>query len=129
MDNTITDKAIDNLLKFLPVFKKESFASLKQEELQKNTPYMFCYSKDVESFIKACYENDFLLKFDWVKWQDQAVKYLDDPTFSKSADLETIRKLITLHLRKERFCEGHLIDMIDRGHITILLERLSELRK
>jgi len=38
------------------------------------------------------------------------------------ADLETIRKLLTLHVRKERFCEGHLLGMFESGHLTICYE-------
>jgi len=47
----------------------------------------------------------------------------------KNADIKIIRKLLTLHIRKERFYEGHLIDIIDSGHMVIILNRLVQIRE
>ena len=51
------------------------------------------------------------------------------PEMLEPADLETIRKLLTLHVRKERFCEGHLLGMFESGHLTKLLRRLHAIRR
>ena len=37
-----------------------------------------------------------------------------------AADIETIRKLLTTHVRKDRFCEGHLGLMHSNGHLDPL---------
>jgi hypothetical protein len=37
--------------------------------------------------------------------------------------------LITIHVRKERFCEGHLPAVVKCGHMAALLRRLKELRE
>ncbi|MBN1128044.1 MAG: hypothetical protein JXA71_03610 [Chitinispirillaceae bacterium] len=39
-----------------------------------------------------------------------------------------VRKLCTLHVRKDRFCEGHLAGIVEAGHMTEILKRLKELR-
>ena len=45
------------------------------------------------------------------------------------ADSEPILKLLTTHVRKERFCEGHLAAMFEDGHIVALLRRLKVIRE
>jgi len=52
---------------------------------------------------------------------------VNDETLLEEADLETLRKLLTTHVRKDRFCEGHLDYMFECGHITAILERLQQL--
>jgi len=42
--------------------------------------------------------------------------------------VDVIRKLLTTHVRKERFCEGHLLAMFESGHIVNVLRRLKGLR-
>jgi hypothetical protein len=37
--------------------------------------------------------------------------------------------LLTLHVRKERFCEGHIAAMVEAGYIQGILERLKEMRE
>lgn len=39
-----------------------------------------------------------------------------------------MQKLLTTHVRKERFCSGHLAGMIENGHILALLKRLAAIR-
>ena len=50
-----------------------------------------------------------------------------DPEKVATASLEDVRRLLTLHMRKERFCEGHMAEMIRSGHIVALLRRLDSL--
>lgn len=47
----------------------------------------------------------------------------------KKATLKTCIKLLTLHARKERFVDGHFASMVQSGHITAILYRLSNLRR
>jgi hypothetical protein len=44
-----------------------------------------------------------------------------------SARLATCVKLITAHIRYERFCDGHLHSNFESGHLTAILRRLTEL--
>jgi len=35
--------------------------------------------------------------------------------------------LLTIHVRKERFCEGHLACVCESGHIVSVLKKLKQL--
>jgi hypothetical protein len=87
----------------------------------------FEYHPAVYAFEKACYENGLVYSFDWVAWSDEAQRYINDPSLLSSADLATCIKLITTHLRKERFSEGHLGAVLQSGHIVAILRRLKQL--
>jgi len=56
------------------------------------------------------------------------LKYIDNPELLESVDLLILRKLLTLHVKKERFCSGHLASVIDTGHLVKIFERLKELK-
>jgi hypothetical protein len=45
------------------------------------------------------------------------------------ADLLTVRRLITTHVRKDRFIGGHMVHMLESGHITAILRQLKEIRQ
>jgi Family of unknown function (DUF6508) len=53
---------------------------------------------------------------------------MQDPALLAQADLLTLRKLLTAHVRQDRFIEGHLAQMLENGHISAILRRLRELR-
>ncbi len=80
-------------------------------------------------FIQDFYKSDLPYHYDWGKFQDEAKKYYKNPELLKNADILTIRKLLTLYIRKERFCEGHLLGIIKSGHMVEILNRLYEIVK
>lgn len=83
----------------------------------------------MQQFLQAFYASDFLISFDWSDWQDEARRYFADPELLQTADVLILRRLLTLHIRKDRFWDGHLCEMIERGHISSILRRLKALRK
>ena len=50
------------------------------------------------------------------------------PDRLEQADLLDICRLLTTHVRKERFCSGHLPEMLECGHISQVLRRLQAIR-
>lgn len=66
--------------------------------------------------------------FDWSRWSG-VEEYVRTPEMLETAGIEVVRRLLTLHFRKERTCEGHLAHMITVGHFKSLLRRLRELRR
>jgi len=86
------------------------------------------YAEEVHDFTQALYDHRFIQPYDWGSWQEEAVRYFEQPQLVAQADLMTCIKLLTLHVRKERFCEGHLDGMITSGHITAILKRLEILK-
>jgi len=85
------------------------------------------YDRVVDDFVQALYDHGFIQNFDWPGW-DEAQGYVERSERLATADLETCIKLLTTHVRKERFCEGHLAEMIISGHLLAVLRRLEELR-
>lgn len=87
------------------------------------------YHPDVRALMHAFYENNFVQSFDWGAWQPEADKIFRDPELLQNADLETCCKLITLHVRQDRFSGGHFGVMVENGHIAAILRRLAVLRR
>ena len=88
-------------------------------------PYLD-YTPEALRLLQALERHHVTVVFDWMSWQDEARAYLD-PEKVATASLEDVRRLLTLHMRKERFCEGHMAEMIRSGHIVALLRRLDSL--
>lgn len=65
--------------------------------------------------------------FNWPEWQREAERYDLEPERLQTAPLDDVLKLLTLHVRKDRFCDGHLPLMVSKGHIAALLHRLAVL--
>ncbi len=132
--NPITVDSIDKILKFLPIFQQEGYKFSEWDSPKNFEDGVLCipscnYSKEVIEFEKTLYEEVFIIPFEWVKWQDEAERLMSDPNALRTADLETLKKLLTTHVRKERFCEGHLAAMLREHHITAILHRLKEIRE
>ena len=125
--NNTSNNSIDNILKYLPYFKENtrSYSKIDKEDVF----YPYVYSREVSEFMAAVIKEDFTIIFDWVKWQDEADKYFKEPELLDSADLITLRKLMTVIFRKERFCSGFINTVIDTGMILKILERLEVIRK
>ncbi len=128
MKKNITTKNIDAVLKFLPYFEdnKNQFYEVQKDSDFLMAPYI--YSKEVMTFMDTLYNENIVFSFDWGEWQEEAIRYFNNPDLIKSTDILTLRKLFTLHVRKERFCDGHFTSVIDSGHLVNILKRLKELR-
>lgn len=119
---------IDAVLAFLPVFEREDFVPSMVEVRPGQFPY-HVFADELSQFVKVVYDNGFMVPFDWPAWQVEAQRYFDQPELIHTADIQVLIKLITLHVRKERFFDGHLPAMVECGHITAILRRLKELRE
>ena len=85
------------------------------------------YADAADRVHHAIYKHHLLLDgFDWTAWQGEAQAFMD-PQRVATASLEEVRRLLTLHVRAERFNDGHFAKMIREGHIAALLRRLGEL--
>jgi hypothetical protein len=127
-------KTDDNMAAALTDFSDETLPTsdqiFKVLKFLRQVPANSCdtsHSEVATSLSRTLLENNFQMSFDWPAWQATAEGMVRDKSLVKSADLATCVKLFTLHLRKERFCEGHLQEMLDCGHIFQILLRLREL--
>ena len=127
MDATPTAENFDRVLDFLPYFESASrhFYDLDTAGLSMD-PYI--YAPEVVRFISTLYAQGFIIPYDWAAWKDEAARYQSDPSLIHGADIPTLRKLLTLYVRADRFNSGYVAAMIDRGLILVILRRLKVLR-
>lgn len=78
-------------------------------------------------FMKAVYDYELVVDFDWMQWQEVGHQFTY-PAVMDQAALPDLVRLLTMHVRKERFCMGHLESVISSGHIHQLLLRLQQIR-
>lgn len=130
----ISASTIDAILRFLSLFESPDFQAGRWVEKDPGAdgtlffPF-YEYSPDVNEFLGVLNDNGWIVPFDWPAWQEEAAKYIDSSALLATADVETLRRLLTTHARMDRFCEGHFADMIGRGHIVAVLRRLARLRE
>lgn len=127
--STVTVKGIDKVLSFLPLFERRG-SKFYEINAQKGLLAPYTYSNEVNGFIQSLHDEGFiLLSFNWGVWLGEANQYVNNPGLLQFADLLTLQKLITTHVRAERFNSGHLAQLIENNHILATLKRLSAIRK
>lgn len=116
------------VLDFLPVFENPDFVSGKLAMKPGEFPY-WNYNDKLLAFIKVLYDNRWITDFDWSEWQAEARKFWEEPGLISEADVTSMRRLLTLHVRKDRFCDGHLAAAVEQGQITAILNRIAKLKE
>ena|SRR5688572_28407243 len=119
------DEGIATILRYLPYFEDTTNEFYTVTDELSFDPYW--YSHRTEAFVRDLYDHGFIQSFDWPNWQKQAVRYYENPDLIARARLSTLVRLLTTHIRKDRFVSGHLAMMIDEGQITAILRRLAVL--
>ena len=70
----------------------------------------------------------FVAPFDWPTWiRERGMDWATDPAVVASAGLDTLRRLVTAHVRTNRFVEGHLEHLVASGYLARVVERLREI--
>jgi hypothetical protein len=116
---------LDAVLRFLPKFEQPGVVFGEWRSPEGQVPY-YSMTGEAMDFFRAI--RPILFPFDWTSWQEEAEKYVADPQALETADLLALRKLLTTHVRRNRFVEGHFGEMLESGHITAVLIRLKEIR-
>jgi glyoxylase-like metal-dependent hydrolase (beta-lactamase superfamily II) len=93
----------------------------------KADPAGFLAGSEFGDFYEALYDAGLIVEFDWEQWTDRAQEFVECPDLIRDADLDTLRRLLTTHVRNDRFCDGHLRSMVLSGHIVAILARLQAL--
>ncbi len=126
----ISKEGLERLLSLIPELEDHEGSFGEHDFTEEgNTLHIgpFNYSPLLGEIMSGIHEAGLRFPFDWPSWQDEAERIYDEPGELEKADLETIRKLLTLHLRKERFCEGHLAAICESGLMLSTLRRLKAL--
>ena len=111
---------------FLAVFEAPGYTFGRWHQPEGQMGY-YEYSPEVLAFIETLSAASVTVDFAWSSWQPEALRYWEQPSRLDGARLMTLRKLLSLHLRKDRFVEGHLAEMLESGHITAILRRAAYL--
>lgn len=129
----VSIEQIEAVAKFLPIFENinpEDFSRSVRLPGQEDVAYRVGqveFHPAVYRFIQACYENGFVQPYDWSAWAKQVRRYMANSAHADTATLTTCIRLLTGHIRYERFCDGHLHSMFESGHLTAILRRLNVL--
>ena len=126
-----TIQQIEDLTAFLPRLYAEGFSPVlgwdgggKGKDGTYSLPYPK-YSPIVEEFF------GFVSSDGWLDYEynpEQAYQMLKDENRINTASLAEIKSMLTFCVRGERFSDGHWAEMIEKGHIRRLLERLNVIK-
>ena len=81
----------------------------------------------LDSLTDEAYRIGLVVGFDWSAWLSEAEKYFADPQIIRHANLPIIQGLLTVIIRSERFSEGTLSVMAQRGVLEAICRRLDVL--
>ena len=118
---------IESLLRFIPAFGNATSAHAEWQIKPGVVPWCSLSDAALELY-RALYEEGFVILFPWPDWQREGMRYVDAPDLVASADLRTLCQLITMHVRADRFCEGHFASQLASGQIAAILHRLAIIR-
>ncbi|MDQ2982064.1 MAG: DUF6508 domain-containing protein [Actinomycetota bacterium] len=86
----------------------------------------FELSQDARLFVRSLYEEGWVDPFEWSNWQAEAERIVTSDEL-ENADITTIRRLLTLLVRKNRFVEGELGAAFESGLVVRILRRVRTL--
>ncbi len=121
-----TPEEIEELTAFLPILYKPGFFPIEKWEggKQPNGTISLPYPKYVplvEEFFRTASQDQWL---DYNYLPENALLKIQSQNFIQSASLPDVKSMLTFCLRGERFSDGHWGEMIEKGIIRALLERL-----
>ena len=123
---------VDAILRFLPLLSAPGFDAghFHPAETHEGVtmPPMFGASPVLLDLIQALLDHHWVLEFDWTEWQPVAERYAHHPELLADAGIGTVRKILTTHVRKDHYVEGHLAEVVRSGHLVAVLRRLETLR-
>ena len=118
-----TSKQLAELL-VLPLFETRDYVP-SRVATKANLFAPHVWDEHLSAFVNTLYRHNLIMPFNWSSWQSEAEAYFEHPERLQHAPAEDIWKLLTLHVRKDRFFDGHLPHMVEAGHIAALLRRLE----
>ncbi len=128
----LTKENVDNILKYLPLLEDKAnkfYREASQDESGAVVLPFYVLTGIGLKFYEDLYKEGFVTKFKWMDWITEAREYSASDEKLSKADLNDIRRLLTIIVRQGRFCEGLLEETIESGLMLKILKRLKEIRK
>jgi hypothetical protein len=120
----ITHEGVDALLRFLPYFVNIKGHYGTETKNDNDGLGNAMLTKEATEFCEACYENKFVQDFNWSEWSQSRQKLISSGDGIEDLDLADIGRLLTAHIRGDRFCDGRLLAVMHSGQMTRILKRL-----
>lgn len=114
--DTVTKEGLSLLIGFYPDVEAPSAAAKKDWS---NEDRML-------KFIGALNRTNFIYSFDYITWMKESGVDLNDSNALDGYDLETLRKIMTAHIRLGRFTDGYIQDLLDHGYFAKFLKALKK---
>jgi len=118
-------ECINNVTAYIDYFSNENENFGSWQTNSSSFPHIN-YSQKVHDFLDALEVNGLITIFDWRTWE-YGEKIFENPSLIETLEFIDIQFLLTLIVRKERFCEGVLMNAIDNGMILKILIQLKKL--
>lgn len=127
----LTRENIDKILEYLPLFEDKNTIFYREAPQDKPgvviLPF-YTLTGIGHKFYQDLYEEGFVTQFNWGEWIGTAGEYSSHNEKLSKANLKDIRRLFTILIRQDRFCEGLLEEVIESGLVLRMLRRLKEIR-
>lgn len=123
----VTEDNVEAILRFLPIFDQEGYVF--GEVIAEKGQFPFAsLSKDSMEFIRAAYDNNWVVPFDWGNWKDsEEGRHFQTVDALQEADTEILQKILTTIIRQDRFVEGLMLDLLEQGYVTAILRKLKQI--
>lgn len=126
------EKLSDGVLEELLSYRDAVLNVTKSADLNSNDGANIMDDRTFIGFLDALNYTGFVESFDYLSWSQernaQIASIKEVAAEVKNADLEELRKLVTMHIRIERFSEGHIQKLYEEGFFHRLFEKLDELK-
>ncbi len=130
-ERPLTKADFEAILRFLPAFEAPEVTFSEPLEERPSEPGVIVWDEPAlsplaEEFIDALHDHGWIIAFDWVKW-DLGPRLDQHRELIAKARVETLRRLLTAHVRADHFSWGHLLATFESGGFTAILRRLQQL--
>jgi len=127
----LTKENIDKILEYLPLLEdktKKFFVEAPQDKPGVVVLPAYLMTSIGLKLYEDLYKEAFVTDFKWVDWVYEAGEYSAYDEKLAKADLKDVRRLLTIIVRQDRFCEGLLEEVIGSGLMLKILKRLKAIR-
>jgi hypothetical protein len=116
------------LAAFLPVFEAEGFSFGEWHAEEGHFPY-YELSDAALALIREVGRLGWMTVFDWPQWarSPDGQRLLNDQNEVAQASVDDLQRLLTVHIRADRFTEGHLASAYESGDLNAILRRAETL--